>query len=151
MRGEPRDARQRSHSRRYPSAAREPDSRHAARAVAGACAADGLHRHSALIGTGNMRGQSLLRKEAHMGKGWRERRTWSLAASLGILSLAMLPGGADSADTKPIVIAVPVGLSGVNSVVAPAVVQSGELAVEEIKAKGGVLGRKLEMVPLDDE
>jgi len=30
-------------------------------------------------------------------------------------------------------------------------VQSGELAVEEINAKGGVLGRKLEMVPLDDE
>src|SRR5262245_38276012 len=109
MRGEPRDTRQRSCSRRHPPAAREPDARQAARVAAAGRAADGLHRHSALIETGNMRGQSPLRKEAHVGKGWRERRTWSLAASLGILSLAMLPGGADSADTKPIVIAVPVG------------------------------------------
>jgi len=65
-----------------------------------------------------------------------------------VLIVAMVPAGAvQSQDKKPIVIAVPVGLSGVNSVVAPAVVQSGELAVEEINAKGGVLGRKLEMVP----
>jgi branched-chain amino acid transport system substrate-binding protein len=69
-----------------------------------------------------------------------------------VLIVATLPGGAvQSADKKPIVIAVPVGLSGVNSVVAPAVVQSGELAVEELNAKGGILGRKVELVPLDDE
>ena len=43
----------------------------------------------------------------------------------------------------PIKIGVPVGLSGANSVVAPSVVQAAELAVEEINAKGGVLGRPL--------
>ena len=42
----------------------------------------------------------------------------------------------------PIKIGIPVGLSGSNSVVAPSVVQSAELAVEEINAKGGVLGRR---------
>ena len=36
----------------------------------------------------------------------------------------------------PIRIGVPVGLSGANRVVAPSVVQSAELAVEEINAKG---------------
>ncbi|RTM05477.1 MAG: amino acid ABC transporter [Bradyrhizobiaceae bacterium] len=50
----------------------------------------------------------------------------------------------------PIKIGVPVGLSGANSVVAPSVVQSAELAVEEINAKGGVLGRKLELEVADD-
>jgi len=87
-----------------------------------------------------------------MGTARRAHEVRSLAVLLAALGVALLSAGAaDSADKKPIVIAVPVGLSGVNSVVAPAVVQSGELAVEEINAKGGVLGRKLEMVPLDDE
>ena len=83
------------------------------------------------------------------GRGQRARSLMVLFAGLGLA--AAVAGSADSADKKPIVIAVPVGLSGVNSVVAPAVVQSGQLAVEEINAKGGVLGRKLELVPLDDE
>lgn len=51
---------------------------------------------------------------------------------------------------EPIKIGVPVGLSGANSVVAPSVVQSAELAVEEINAKGGVLGRKLVLEIADD-
>jgi urea transport system substrate-binding protein len=56
-----------------------------------------------------------------------------------------------SQDKKPVVIAIPVGLSGVNSVVAPAVVQSAELAADELNAKGGILGRPVKVVPLDDE
>jgi len=69
-----------------------------------------------------------------------------------MLGLAMLSGGASqSAEKQPIVIAVPVGLSGVNSVVAPAVVQSAELAVEELNAKGGIMGRPVKLMPLDDE
>jgi branched-chain amino acid transport system substrate-binding protein len=69
-----------------------------------------------------------------------------------MLGLAMLSGGAaQSAEKQPIVIAVPVGLSGVNSVVAPAVVQSAELAVEELNAKGGIMGRPVKLMPLDDE
>ncbi len=51
---------------------------------------------------------------------------------------------------EPIKIGIPVGLSGANSVVAPSVVQSAELAVAEINAAGGVLGRKLELEIADD-
>ncbi len=58
--------------------------------------------------------------------------------------------GAQAQAADPIKIGVPVGLSGANSVVAPSVVQAAELAVEEINAKGGVLGRKLELEVADD-
>lgn len=51
---------------------------------------------------------------------------------------------------EPIKIGIPIGLSGANSVVAPSVVQAAELAVEEINAKGGVLGRKLQLEVADD-
>ncbi|EHH12302.1 urea ABC transporter substrate-binding protein [Mesorhizobium amorphae] len=50
----------------------------------------------------------------------------------------------------PIKIGIPVGLSGANSVVAPSVVQSAELAVAEINAAGGVLGRQLALEIADD-
>ena len=73
----------------------------------------------------------------------------ALAVALGLVAVSA--GGVQSATNEPIVIAVPVGLSGVNSVVAPAVVQSAELAVEELNAKGGILGRPVKLVPLDDE
>ncbi len=85
------------------------------------------------------------------GRSRRDGRR-SLAALLAGLALAaLLPAAAQAAEKKPIVIAVPVGLSGVNSVVAPAVVQSAELAVEELNAKGGILGRPVKLVVLDDE
>ena len=51
---------------------------------------------------------------------------------------------------EPIRIGVPVGLSGANSVVAPSVVQAAELAVEEINAKGGILGRQVVLEIADD-
>lgn len=54
------------------------------------------------------------------------------------------------AAADPIRIGVPVGLSGANSVVAPAVVQSSQLAVDEINAAGGILGRKVELEIVDD-
>jgi branched-chain amino acid transport system substrate-binding protein len=57
---------------------------------------------------------------------------------------------APSLAAEPIKIGVPVGLSGANSVVAPSVVQSAQLAVEEINAKGGVLGRQLALEVADD-
>jgi urea transport system substrate-binding protein len=69
------------------------------------------------------------------------RRSALTVAALAVFS-------AHAADT--IKIGVPVGLSGANSVIAPSVVQSAELAIEEINAKGGVLGRKLELVVADD-
>lgn len=71
---------------------------------------------------------------------------WFRQSILAGASLAAL--GAQAAE--PIKIGIPVGLSGANSVVAPSVVQAAELAVEEINAKGGVLGRKLQLEVADD-
>ena len=71
---------------------------------------------------------------------------WFNRSAAAALALAALQ--AHAAD--PIRIGMPVGLSGANSVVAPSVVQAAELAVEEINAKGGVLGRKLELEVADD-
>ncbi|NLS21348.1 substrate-binding domain-containing protein [Rhizobium sp. P40RR-XXII] len=65
-----------------------------------------------------------------------------------ILASAACATAAFAAD--PIKIGVPVGLSGANSVVAPSVAQAAQLAVEEINAKGGVLGRALELEIADD-
>ena len=65
----------------------------------------------------------------------------------GAASAALFPAWA--ADT--IKIGMPIGLSGANSVVAPSVVQSAELAVAEINAAGGVLGRQFELVVADDQ
>jgi len=64
------------------------------------------------------------------------------------LALGMLAGGAFA--QEPVKIGIPVGLSGANSVVAPSVVQSAELAAEEINADGGILGRPIELVVADD-
>jgi branched-chain amino acid transport system substrate-binding protein len=69
------------------------------------------------------------------------------AASLFLPSL--LAAGTAAAQ-EPIKIGVAVGLSGANSVIAPAIVQESELAVEEINAKGGILGRKVTLDVADD-
>lgn len=70
-----------------------------------------------------------------------------LAAGLGLAALLPL---AEAQGAGPIRIGVPVGLSGANSVVAPSVVQAAQLAVDEINAAGGVLGRRLELEIADD-
>src|SRR6201981_2087222 len=67
-----------------------------------------------------------------------------------LTSLALVAATGSALAADPIRIGVPVGLSGANSVVAPSVVQSAELAVEEINAKGGVLGRPLALDVADD-
>lgn len=72
-------------------------------------------------------------------------KLFRLTLSAGVCLIAL---GSQAAD--PIKIGIPVGLSGANSVVAPSVVQAAELAVEEINAKGGVLGRKLQLEVADD-
>lgn len=69
---------------------------------------------------------------------------------LGGVALASMFALPVTAQEGPIKIGVPVGLSGANSVVAPSVVQSAELAVEEINAAGGILGRQVELVVADD-
>ena len=75
--------------------------------------------------------------------------TRSLSTMLAAAASATLLAGAALA-AEPIKIGVPVGLSGANSVVAPSVVQSAQLAVDEINAKGGVLGRQLALDVADD-
>lgn len=64
--------------------------------------------------------------------------------------LALLGGCGAAVAAEPIKIGVPIGLSGANSVVAPGVVQSAQLAVDEINAAGGVLGRQLRLEIADD-
>ena len=72
----------------------------------------------------------------------------SAAIGPAVISLALLAAPAFA--QAPIHIGVPIGLSGANSVVAPSVVQAAELAVAEINAKGGVLGRPLALDVADD-
>jgi urea transport system substrate-binding protein len=75
------------------------------------------------------------------------QKACTLAAS-GLLVLAASSHAALAAD--PVKIGVPVGLSGANSVVAPSVVQAAQLAVDEINAKGGILGRQVSLEVADD-
>ena len=70
------------------------------------------------------------------------------AAQLATLVAALTLPAAHAEDV--IRIGIPVGLSGANSVVAPSVVQSAELAAEEINAKGGILGKKVVLEVADD-
>jgi branched-chain amino acid transport system substrate-binding protein len=67
-----------------------------------------------------------------------------------IAAIAGVSSGTNVFAADPIKIGVAVGLSGANSVVAPAVVQSSQLAVEEINASGGILGRPVELEITDD-
>nr|WP_010394740.1 substrate-binding protein [Paracoccus sp. TRP] len=67
-----------------------------------------------------------------------------------LLATALVSGPALAQEGEPITIGVPVGLSGANSVIAPAVVQATELAVEQINASGGILGRPVKVVVADD-
>jgi len=68
--------------------------------------------------------------------------------ALATATVFALQAGAQS--PQPIKIGVAVGLSGANSVVAPAVVQSSQYAVDEINAAGGILGRKVQLEIVDD-
>jgi branched-chain amino acid transport system substrate-binding protein len=66
-------------------------------------------------------------------------------AGIGLVSTAHAQTGGT------ITIGVPTGLSGANSIVAPSAIQSAQLAVKQINASGGVLGRKLVLDVADDE
>lgn len=67
-----------------------------------------------------------------------------------VLALAVCLAVPAAMAADPVRIGIPVGLSGANSVVAPSVVQSAELAAEEINAKGGILGRPIVLEVADD-
>lgn len=68
---------------------------------------------------------------------------------IGILTASIL-ALTSAAWAQDIKIGIPVGLSGANSVVAPSVVQSAELAADEINAKGGIMGKKVALEVADD-
>ena len=71
-------------------------------------------------------------------------------AALATLACAVAAPVALAQSSEPVRIGVAVGLSGANSVIAPAVVQSSQLAVDEINAAGGILGRKIQLEIVDD-
>lgn len=73
-----------------------------------------------------------------------------MKSKFALAAVVVMAASAAHAADGPIVIGVPVGLSGANSVVAPSVVQEAQLAVDEINASGGVLGRKLALEVADD-
>jgi len=68
-----------------------------------------------------------------------------IGMAVAVLSLCAPVHAAD-----PIRIGVAVGLSGANSVVAPSVVQSSQLAVDEINKAGGIAGRQVVLEIADD-
>src|SRR5262245_65803149 len=73
--------------------------------------------------------------------------TRQLAASLALAALALtaLPAAAQ----KPIRIGYPVILSGPGALIGEPSLKGAQMFVEEINAKGGVLGRKLELLVRD--
>jgi branched-chain amino acid transport system substrate-binding protein len=70
-----------------------------------------------------------------------------LLALAGAVTLASLPASA----AEPIKIGFPIPLSGPTAVYGEPVLRGAELAVSEINAKGGVLGRKLELLSRDSK
>jgi urea transport system substrate-binding protein len=76
------------------------------------------------------------------------RKVMQLSACAVLVGALVGAGVALAEDV--IKIGIPVGLSGANSVVAPSVVQSAELAADEINAKGGILGKKVVIEVADD-
>jgi branched-chain amino acid transport system substrate-binding protein len=71
------------------------------------------------------------------------------ASALAFAAVVWLSSAVWAAEDT-IKIGIPVGLSGANSVVAPSVVQSAELAAAEINKAGGILGRQVELIVADD-
>jgi branched-chain amino acid transport system substrate-binding protein len=74
---------------------------------------------------------------------------FSLPLAAAVTATALL--AASPAVTQDVIkIGIPTGLSGANSVVAPSVVQSAELAAQEINAAGGIMGKKVVLEVADD-
>ena len=67
-----------------------------------------------------------------------------------LLCIALAGASASALAKDPVVIGTAVGLSGANSVVAPSVVQASQLAIDEINAGGGILGRPVTLEVADD-
>ena len=79
-----------------------------------------------------------------------QRRLPYCSFLLRLSVVALLGASASAQAAEPLRIGVPVGLSGANSVIAPAVVQASQLAADEINAAGGILGRQVVLEIADD-
>lgn len=78
-------------------------------------------------------------------------RQWISIVAVSALGTALV-SCSSNADGDAVLIAIPVGLTGANSVVAPGVVQASELAADEINAAGGILGgRQVKVKVYDDQ
>jgi urea transport system substrate-binding protein len=75
-------------------------------------------------------------------------RSHALLSCTALVAAVLIPTQARA--VEPVRIGTAVGLSGANSVVAPSVVQSSQLAVDEINAAGGILGRPVVLEVADD-
>jgi branched-chain amino acid transport system substrate-binding protein len=76
------------------------------------------------------------------------RRTWFVIVTAGLLALALAPSAAAQG---PIKIGEINSFSGIGAPFTGPYKQAVEMAVEEINAKGGVLGRKVEVIFRDDK
>jgi branched-chain amino acid transport system substrate-binding protein len=75
----------------------------------------------------------------------------SILAAFAFASVSLLASPIAAAQQMPpVVIGTAVGLSGANSIIAPSVVQATQLAIDEINAAGGILGRKVVLEVADD-
>jgi urea transport system substrate-binding protein len=75
-------------------------------------------------------------------------RAWTGLAS-GLV-YAALTSSTFAFAADPVKIGIPIALSGPASVVAPSTLQAAQLAVDEINAKGGILGRQVTIETADD-
>jgi branched-chain amino acid transport system substrate-binding protein len=73
---------------------------------------------------------------------------WRLC-SLLLAAVLAWPLGADAQSGKPIKIGFPMILSGPGALFGEPALKGAQMYVEELNAKGGVLGRKLELLPRD--
>src|SRR4051794_19625747 len=80
------------------------------------------------------------------GRTCMRHRLWLAAATIAV---ALYPIAATAADT--IKIGFPIPLSGPTAVYGEPVLKGAELAVSEINARGGVLGRKFELLSRDSK
>src|SRR5687768_7742226 len=61
------------------------------------------------------------------------------------------PGSVEPEDTGPIIIGAYLSMTGSMATFGITTERGAQMAVDELNAKGGVLGRKLELVTLDDQ
>ncbi|HVC53423.1 MAG TPA: ABC transporter substrate-binding protein [Stellaceae bacterium] len=74
---------------------------------------------------------------------------YGYAVAAAVAAVALAPLGARAADN--IKIGFPIPLSGPTAVYGEPILKGAQMAVAEINAKGGVLGRKLELLPRDSK